>query len=72
MEAKSSPSTEELTNRLREIKKILRKTHFCGYHFRQRCLRFAEDCPHAHGFSDMKRIDSKLMGDLKMEMFNIR
>ena len=72
MEAKQSPSNEDLNNRLREIKKILHKTHYCGYHFRQRCLRFAEDCPHAQGFSDMKRIDSKLMGDLKMEMFNIR
>ncbi len=58
METQPPPTAEALTKRLREIKAILRKTHFCGYHFRQRCLRFSEDCPHAHGFSDMKRIDS--------------
>ena len=59
--------------RYNTLKAELRKTHLCGYHFRQRCLRIAENCDHAHGFWDMKRdLKSAELLALKMELFNIR
>lgn len=68
----SGKSREELIRRYQEIKLKLRKTHLCGYYFRQRCMRFKDTCEHAHGFSDMKRMTSMEILSLKQELFNIK
>ena len=58
--------------RYRELKSRLRKTHYCNFHFRQRCLRFKESCYHAHGFTDLVRMPSHELLELRQELFNIK
>jgi len=61
-----------LMARYRHIKQRLRKTHYCQFHFRQRCLRFRERCEHAHGFEDLVRLPSAEVLSLRQELFNLK
>lgn len=66
-------NTDDLVKRYHLLKSLLAKQHFCGYHFRQRCLHYKEQCEHAHGFSDMKRLyTSQEVLAMKMELFNLK
>ena len=63
---------DALTQRYRHLKVKLRKTHLCGFYFRQRCLHFKEHCYHAHGHSDLVRMSSHQILALRQELFNIK
>lgn len=58
--------------RYRHLKQRLHKTHYCGFHFRQRCLRFREHCEHAHGFEDLVRLPPAEVLALRQELFNLK
>ncbi|CDW90021.1 3-5 exonuclease family protein [Stylonychia lemnae] len=62
----------QLNTRQRIIEQKLRKTTLCNFYFRQRCLSSAEKCQNAHGLSELVRMDSDELLQLKKEQFNIK
>jgi len=65
-------SVQMALERYNELLELNRKTHICGFYFRQRCVKTKQQCYHAHGLADLKRVDQELLLRYRTDLFNLK